>query len=66
MRAGDLLERIAQTGSVTPSRLRPARVAMAALEAAMRESDLAVRRAAARGIPCAVPMLAPLEPPDPS
>jgi hypothetical protein len=62
--AGDLLEEIAMTGPATAARLRPARMAFASLDEPIEAADAASRRAAAEGIPCAVPELAPLVPPE--
>lgn len=64
MVAGDLLEEIAVTGPTTAARLRPARMALASLGGLIEAADEASRRAAAMGIPCAVPELAPLVPPE--
>lgn len=62
--AGELLEEIALTGPVSDERLRPARVALRTMGDAMRVAAAASRRADARGIPCAVPELTPLVPPE--
>lgn len=62
--AGDLLEEIAVTGAATAARLRPARMAFASLGGPIEAADAASSRAAAMGIPCAVPELAPLVPPE--
>jgi hypothetical protein len=56
-RAGDLLERIAVTGPVTEARLRPARMAMAAVAREVRAVEAVSARAAVRGLPCAIPRI---------
>jgi hypothetical protein len=62
--SGELLEELAERGTTSADDLRPVRMGFATMATAMRRAAMIGRRAEAAGIPCAVPMLAPLVPPE--
>jgi hypothetical protein len=61
---GELLEELAERGTTSADDLRPVRMGFATMATAMRRAAMVSRRAEAARIPCAVPMLAPLVPPE--